>query len=275
MVFCCFPTSTKCEWANLRGFVAQYNETNGKTYSRGACLDVEERRSRQPELLLVADGETSIVIEHKSIVWPPAYFSDHHNEHLLGKLVTSSVCDLFRDSVYEFDFCEKSLKSKRKREVEEFAEQIARFVRSNRTIAKSRRGISRSQPIPWRFHRLSPFEVEESGRKNGIVTTVSSGTWSDGLAEFLNGDDEEAKAGYSEQFEVAAATASEKFSEYSHCLKFLLVQFHGDSSFTLDDDDMVAIIQSANLPGTIDHVWVAQKDWGTGDEYELSWHHVR
>ena len=193
----------------------------------------------------------------------------------MGKLVSSSVVDLFGDSVYEFEFYEKSLRSKKKREVEEFAVQIACFVRSNRAIAKSRRGISRSQPIPWRFHRLSPFEVEESGRKNGIVMTVSSGTWSDGLAEFQNGDDEEAKAGYSEQFEVAAANASEKFNEYSHCLKFLLVQFHGDSSFTLDDDEMVEIIQSANLPEMIDEVWVARQHWVSGDEYDLSWHHVR
>ena len=275
MVFCCFPTSTKCEWANLRGFVAQYNETNGKTYSRGACLDVEERRSRQPELLLVADGENSIVIEHKSIVWPPAYFSDHHNEHLLGKLVSSSVGDLFRDSVYEFEFYEGSLKSKRKREVEEIAEQIACIVASNETQARTQVGLSSRKPILWRFHRLSPFEVEEAGGRNGIVTTVSSGTWSDGLADFLNRDDEEAKAGYSEQLELAAANASEKFNEYSYCLKFLLVQFHGDSSFTLDDDDMVEIIQSANLPEMIDGVWVARQHWVSQDEYELIWEHVR
>ena len=225
--------------------------------------------------MLEADGETSIVIEHKSIVWPPAYFSDHHNEHLLAERVARSVGNLFRDSVYELEFFEKSLKSKKKRQVEEFAEQIACVLKSNEALAKSQRGISTSEPIPWRFHALSPMEIEEAGWKTGIVTTVSSGTWSDGLAEILNGNDDEAKSGFSGQLEVAAANASEKFNEYSHCLKFLLVQFRGESSFTLDDDDMVEIIQSSNLPEMIDQVWVAQPDWVSEDEYELSWLHVR
>ena len=275
MVFCCFPAGSKCEWDHLKDFVAQYNEANDKAYTRTACLDVGERQTKQPELLLEADGETPIVIEHKSIVWPPAYFSDHDNEHLLGKLVASSVGDLFRDSVYEFEFLEKSLKSKRKRQVEEFAGQIACILRSNEVLARSQMGLSRKNSIPWRFHALSPMERDEASWKNGIVTTVTSGTWSAGLAEILNGDDEAAKAGFSGQFEIAAANASEKFNEYSHCLKFLLVQFHGDSSFTLDDDELVEIIRSANLPEMVDQVWVARKDWVSADDYELGWQHVR
>ena len=274
MVFCCFPPRSKCEWAHLRGFVAQYNRKNDKTYTRTACLDVGERQTKQPELLLEADGETPIVIEHKSIVWPPAHFSDHDNEHLLAQLVASSVGDLFRDSVYEFEFFEKSLKSKKKRQVEEFAEQIACILRSNETRARTQIGLSKSEPIPWKFHALSPMERDEAGWKTGIFTTVSSGTWSDGQSEILNGNDEETKAGYSEQLEIAAANASEKFDEYSHCLKFLLIQFHGDSSFTLDDEDMLEIVRSANLPEMIDQVWVAQQDWVSADDYELSWQHV-
>ena len=275
MVFCCFPPGSKCEWAHLSGFVAQYNRKNDKTYTRTACLDVVEHRTKQPELLLEADGETPMVIEHKAIVWPPAYFSDHHNEHLLGQLVAGSVGNFFSDSVYKLEVYENSLKSKKKRQVEKLADEIACLLKANEALAKSQRGISTSEPIPWRFHPLSPMEREEAGWKTGIVTTVSSGTWSDGLAEILIGNDEAAKAGFSGQFEIAAGNASEKFNEYSHCLKFLLVQFHGDSSFTLDDDDMVEIIKSANLPEMIDQVWVAQQDWVSRDEYELSWQHVR
>ena len=275
MVFCCFPAGSKCEWAHLRGFVAQYNEANDKAYTRTACLDVGERQTKQPELLLEAAGETPMVIEHKSIVWPPAYFSDHDNEHLLGELVASSVGDLFKGSIYELKLFEKSLKSKKKREVEEFAEQIACILRSNEAQAKTQRGLSSKKPLPWSFHARSPMEIEEAGWKTGIVMTVSSGTWSDGLAEILDSDDREARAGFTEQFEHAAENASGKFDEYSHCLKLLLVQFHGDSSFTLDDEDVLEIVRSANLPAMIDQVWVARQGWVSEDDYELSWQHVR
>ena len=274
MVLCCFPPSTKCEWSHLRGFVDQFNKANKKTYSRAACLDVDERQTKQPELLLEADGEKPIVIEHKSIVWPPDYFSDHHNEHLLGDRVRRTLGTFFADSAYGLEVYESSLKSKTKKEIEKIAEQIARVIMSDSSLAKTNKGVSGTEPIPWRFHALSPMEREDAGLKTGFVTTTSSASSSDGLSDILSGD-EDAKAGYRSQFERAAANASEKFDGYSHCLKFLLVQFHGDDYFTVDEEHLIEIIRSAEMPETIDQVWLAEPEWVNDDEIELTWRHVR
>ena len=48
MVFWCFPTTTQCEWSDLRGFVDQYNASYGTSYTRKACLDVEIRDRKAP-----------------------------------------------------------------------------------------------------------------------------------------------------------------------------------------------------------------------------------
>ena len=87
MIFSCFPPQEKCEWFHLREFVDRYDTSREKAYTLTACLDVEGRSDKEPELLLNAPEETPIVIERKSVVWPrEEYFSDHRNEHDLHDL---------------------------------------------------------------------------------------------------------------------------------------------------------------------------------------------
>ena len=116
-MFSCSPPQGKCEWAHLRGFVDQFNSNYGKSYTRSACLDVAERNEKQPELLLEALGEIPIVVEHKSVVWPPRYLSDHSKEHHLHELIRNMLGNQFKDSVYQLEVSENSLKGKTKREV--------------------------------------------------------------------------------------------------------------------------------------------------------------
>ena len=52
------------------------------------------------------------------------------------------------------------------------------------------------------------------------------------------------------------------------------MQFHGDDSLTLDED-VVQIIESAQLPEMIDQVWLAQHDWVGEDEYTVAWNRVQ
>ena len=95
MIFTCFLPQGKCEWANLIGFVREYNRMYNKAYVRAACLDVEEHNSREPEVLLEAPGDISIVIERKAAVWPRDYCSDHANMHDFLKLFNAVVDDRF------------------------------------------------------------------------------------------------------------------------------------------------------------------------------------
>ena len=223
MIFSCFPPQGKCEWAHLKGFVDQYNIVFGKAYTRSACLDVDERNEKEPELLLEAPWETPIVLEHKSVVWPPKHLSDHSKEHHLFERICDLLSNIFKDSVYQLNVSAESLKGKPKREVDEFAKQIANIVLSDVVNAKSQRGIGNREPIPWRLRSLSPHERDETVPETGIGLVVSE------PLEILQSV-ETAKTGYANEFERSAQVAAKKFAKYADYLKLLLVQFHGDSS---------------------------------------------
>ena len=273
MIFSCFPPGreNKCEWAHLVGFVAQYNEKYGKSYSRTACLDVNERTRKEPEVRLECDGESAIVLERKAIVWPPKYFKDHHNEHHLFEGVAILLGDRFRNSQYELEVYEKHLKGRTKRQVQAIAGQIADTIKSNVPRAKSLRGIAGKKPMPWRFRALSPYERDKTVQtRRGIDLRVWLTGWTNDLSDLFQ-DTDEVKTGFTEQLELAAEDAAEKFANYTDCLKFLLVQFFGEDHSMLADEDIMEIIGSANLPEVIDQVWLAQENWVSAERYEIVW----
>ena len=136
MIFCCFPPQEKCEWANLIGFVQKYNDTYGKSYVRTACPDVEDNNSKQPEVLLEAEGEIPIVIERKTIVWPRDYFSDHANEHDFRKTFWAAMDEEFDDALYELTVQAAFLQGKTKKQVKEDAERIASILKPESTEAR-------------------------------------------------------------------------------------------------------------------------------------------
>ncbi len=275
MIFSCLPPQGKCEWQHLRGFVSHLNTIDGKSYTRSRCLDVENRKGEEPEVLLESPNEISVVIERKSVVWPREYLRDHGNEHCLGDIVFARLDDLFRDSAYQLAYNEVSLKGKKKREVEEIAKQITSTVLSDLTGAKSPRGIGNRKPIPWRLRPLDPRERNESTPEVGLGITVWGEIEPDYTPSEILQRQAVAKSGYAREFERAAKKAARKFVSYSDCLKLLLVQFYGSSSLLVLEEDIIDVIQSAQLPNLIDQVWVAQQDWISLDDYEIAWRRIR
>ncbi len=77
----------KCEWleGGLDKFVSHYNRECGTSYAHTECLDIVRTggaTEKKPEAL-VTDGKNGkqMVIERKSVVWPPEYIPRHNNEH--------------------------------------------------------------------------------------------------------------------------------------------------------------------------------------------------
>ena len=175
MTFWCFPPDSKCEWVDLRSFVKKYNRTHAKTYCRSACLDVESRNDSEPEVLLVAPDEIPIVIERKSVVWPPEHFAGHRNEHDLLHTFVGALCsrsDPFSDDVYQLVVNAISLAGRSKRDVHGVATRIADVVLAHQGEARSSGGIARAEPIPWRFRPVPSCERDESVPTRGIGIVV-------------------------------------------------------------------------------------------------------
>ena len=263
MMFHCLPPNSRCEWDNLRGFVAQYNELYGKKYDLSACPEKVNRNTKEPEVLLEAIGEAPIAIERKSIVWPPgkSYMADHHKSHQLledfvRRLRQRGNC--LTGSAYQLSVSARDLEGKRKEQVASIAEQIADVALSNPVEAQSRRGVGGREPIPWRFRLLSP---EESDSKTGIGIDVLVRDFGE---PWESPQQLEERLGYSEEF-----------GRYPDHRKLFLVQFFGEVSADLEDEELIEIVRSAHLPETIDEVWVARMEWVNLDESGIAWDHVR
>ena len=119
MMFSCLPPAGKCEWSHLKGFVDQFNAAYKKEYKWAECPDVVRRNEKEPDGLLKASGEPDIVLEHKSVSWPDRHFHDHGNAHIFSDTVPILLDGQFSDSVYKLIIYEKSLKGKKKKEINE------------------------------------------------------------------------------------------------------------------------------------------------------------
>ena len=272
MVFSCLPPQTDCEWANLRDFVVVFNADHKTSYGREECLD-KDPTQKQPEVLLRAPGERDIVIECKSVVWPETYYRFHSHEHRLDELVSGLVGHAFRDKMYELAYHEESLKGVTRRDVDRYAEQIAGAILSNLCQAKSR-AISSKDPIPWNFRPLETCELYE-GESIGIRfnVAVQSMLW-EGTSVYSQRL-EALKAGYTGEFQRTLERAAPKFEEYADCLKLLLVQFCGEGSTILFEEDLIEIIGAASLPPLIDQVWLACEDWVNDYYCRITWKKIR
>lgn len=278
MIFWCLPNN-RCEWCNLRGFVQKYNTIHGKSYRPSRFLDEEIRDSSQPEVLLEAHGETPIVIERKSIVWPSGqeHFADHHKGHqLLDDFVKQiELCgNPFADGLYQLSVNETDLKGKRMAEIARFAEQIADSVLSWQFRIKSEYGFASDDPIAWSFRALGPEDIDDGVPESGIGISIN---WHQDPFELrqMNESIEQQKAGYSQEFQLRAEQAAEKFAQYGRCKKLFLVQFFSPDHSFLSDEHITEIVEEAHLPEVIDEVWVADQDWISLDDYVIAWVRIR
>ncbi|MCY3934375.1 MAG: hypothetical protein OXG09_00025 [Chloroflexi bacterium] len=277
MLFTCLPPAGPCEWRELAPFVVAYNEQHGTSYFRSQCLDVEIRDRPAPEVLLEAQGEPSIVIERKSIVWPPGkHLANHRNEHNLSEYLSEALRshgDDFSDSLYQLSVQEVSLHGKRDRDVAAIARTIASDIASHADEARSFGGIGRSSPIPWNFRAVHESERDETTPTRGIGVIVCGSIDYHDPAAFRR-KRESANDGFREEFGRQASAAAEKFSDYSDCLRSLLVQFFGDPEFGPTDEEIKKIVVSSQRPKDIDQVWVADEKWVSADDYEIEWVHL-
>ncbi len=265
----CFPSSIKCERYNLADFISHYNSVNGTNYEWRACLDVENRTRKEPEGLLEAHGETPIVIERKSVAWPPDYFSSHSREHQIFDLAGELVKH-FDDGVYQLTINSDDLKEHDKRAVNGIASRIAQILESD--IERAKKGGRSSIPIRWSFRKLGESELDarDIHLKTGVVVVIKE-PWTTLFDDAWDQRISTERDGYAEQFARTVEKAAEKFENYlgTDYRRVLLIELYGGDTFSYED--MAQIVERARIPSEIDEVWVESHDWVSDDELAASW----
>ncbi len=93
----CIPRSGGCERLEVEPFVRFLNEDEERDYQHVRCLDVgapKTPQTAQPEALYEdRESRKRLVIERKTIVWPPQYAQKHRVFHH----VMDHVCDALGD----------------------------------------------------------------------------------------------------------------------------------------------------------------------------------
>lgn len=297
MLFSCVPETGGGEWANLKGFVAQLNSELGTKYERTACLDVEERNVKMPEILLEAPGSPPLVVENKVVAWPEDYCRRHESFHtfvnqFVGSLRRTSIG--FNGSPYKLSIHEDSLDGMRLNQVRSLADELARQVHAREDEAKSKKGAKGSQPITWHFGSRNPEEWGEPASSRAIMVETQGSlepVWESGdfkitdeesLLQFVEARNQAEEArrlsalkGIAASLDEAMKRAKGKFEKFDGHTKLLLLTFVGDSSSGISVKDIGGLVVAAELPTEIDEVWVAYPNWTSQWDYEYAWKRMR
>jgi hypothetical protein len=88
----CLVESGGCERAGTEPFIEHLNRLGKTRYVYKSCLDVLNRETPQPETLYVDEIlNESVVIERKSIIWPPNYARGHANDHFVREQISKEL----------------------------------------------------------------------------------------------------------------------------------------------------------------------------------------
>jgi len=276
-VFWCLPPPGKCEWRNLRGFVQHLNVAQGANFHWKRCLDISERNSPQPEVLLGNPEGTQLVIERKSIVWPLDYLKNHQAEHLFSDATMAQLSPHFSESLHVLRVRASSLHGRNKAQIQaivrDICEQIATRKGRSQDLA-----LEGNRPIPWSFSKPDESEIDADTPDQGIGVFINENsslpTTFDNVESLLShkqGALEEILRELEKQF----LRVSKKFSGYENCSRLLLVYFYCDTDAMILDQDFLGLIRSAKVPPTIDQVWVAEPIWVSETEWEEDFTRVR
>jgi hypothetical protein len=261
-MFCHFQRQGKCEWfaGGLNEFISHYNREFLTNYALTECLDVIRiggTTPKNPEVLVTDSVNAQrMVIERKSVVWPPDYIRRHEIEHDFAKAMWDIASGCFQDACYELTICGLQAAADDNRTVKEIAHDIGSTIVR---LPPSDLPLRGSSPVHWVFRQA---DVYEYGERKGIVVVHEDSM------SFEVVSDDIAKAGTTAAMQEQLAGASKKFESYSDARRVTLLDFYGTD---LWEDDIPPLLPKVTIPPNIDEIWMSKREWTSEDEFEIGY----
>ena len=264
-MFSHFDRRGKCEWleGGLHVFVSHYNRERGTAYSLTECLDIlpiGPATPKQPEVLLTDKlSGKQMVIERKSVVWPPGYVRNEETFHLLADLISESAKGWYLDGLYKVSVDAEQLGLLNKKSATKFARSIGATLSKLVPTDLPMRWFT---PINWSFRRI---DSHEHGDRKGIcVESVQNVSLEDWVPE-------RAIAGTTLALREQLENASRKFLAYQDKCKLVLLDFFIDE---LSEDAIPSMIESIAVPANIDEIWRTKQVWISEDDFEIGYERI-
>jgi hypothetical protein len=240
--------------------VSYLNKQESVQFIHQACLDVLDRTSPQPEALY-SDCTTGadLVIERKTVVWPPDYAAHHRNDHFIAESLSEKLRDLAHGQPLTIRLDQAP--RMRATELSSFANEVAASIRASMTSILEGHVIgSNLNGGKWSCY----LDPEERAASDEPTTGLAiRWTYSD---ETPNAEQLPAKL--VDKVRGVFASTVDKFRNYAHARGILLLDPHGTIRYT-GEWWWSGVFAVAPVPSSIAEVWLAQYNWVA--DHEQGW----
>ena len=256
----CLPESGGCERHRTDPFVSHLNKLESTQFIHQACLDVLDRASPQPEALY-SDGSTGadLVVERKTIVWPPDYAARHRNDHFIAELLSEKLRDLAHGQPLTIHLDQAPRMPVV--ELSSFASEVAASIRASMSSILGGHVVGANlNGGRW----SCSFDAEERAASDEPATgLIIRWTYPDETP-----NTEQLPAELVDAVHSVLASTVEKFRNYAHARGILLLDPHGAIRYT-GEWWWAAVFAVAPVPASITEVWLASYNWVT--DHEQGW----
>lgn len=246
----CTPSRTKCEWQDLRHFVAHINEQEGRNFERLRCLD-QGGSAPNPEVLCrdnAADQE--LTIERKSTVWPIDHVQQHHNQHDVLDQIRIGTADAFTLQLSAVPNIQQF--SARRA----FAAELSDNVQAAAARLNEGEEASGTTPVAWRLRKENAGERDDWEPAAGLRIESPESPSSD-LADPRNLPPE-----FIDGLQNVFAQCERKFATFMSTRRVLLIEPFPRHLFDLMTRPWWAeVLRQVPVPDAVGEIWV-------GCEYE-------
>jgi hypothetical protein len=260
----CLPESGGCERPTSDALISEINEKEGTSFRHVVCLDVTIRDRAQPEALYRDElTGAELVVEHKTVVWPLDYVQRHKADHSIFQSLCRALADVTEDHPYTLIL--QPLFQGDKRALTKFVDEVAATIHQNIDQVRGGRRIeSTTCGHRWIFRVETEDEREEDEPETGLRVT-----WPLQPSLFPK---PEVLPALRSQVEKHFAACGNKFAEYDHARRVLVLLPQGDLEWSLRlvwNDLMSTMV----IPSCIDEIWLGAS--GFEDGIGLLWHWAR